>query len=667
MKIGISRKELHATNGLYDTVTEGFLDRYKDFIEFPAPQQLQFAKDMFNLIATDVDTSKVAVIPGRCGIAKSTFIRSLASYYSTYDHFEYREDAAIGIIIVTDQLERLAEYQEKPHHVQSIWGDEKNIKSMEKYSTYISSDSKVKSAIQLLIESQYKPTVLLSTQRYFSMPDEQREMLFEYYYVDCKKQKIKQKREILIFDEKPYFTDTLKIEVRNFNDCSTALQNGIPENSKNREDKDWILKEYRLFRSKMENLLREKEKTSVNADYFYWREKDTTDITSDDKRFFELLEKHKTAIAKEYQNALTDLRAFKLLMTDGAFFITKKKNKHQEYETYFELYRDNRNKFYLNQNKIKCFVFDATSDIDPDYPTDYIHMVNCNQYNIPLNLKINLLDVPSSKSQIVNGDNAESQICAIYKTIRSYCFQQGFGNTLIVTYMTIKDKFKSSDFDVLYFGNIKGSNEFCNYTKFAHVGNNRFDPFAYFIKLIAKNPKVLDSLKMQNEEKSREHINATMKMANGLFHSSDMNNIMFRSISADFEQNIFRTAIRNFNNTAQVVVYVFWNCKTFETLNNMIIARYEPFKVEFQYMGVPLETQKAKTENRKSKNGTQTNSQKILHWYEERKKGDVFKLSEMLDELKITNDDLKNAKKNKVVSLILKDSRTKKQGYYKVI
>ena len=667
-KIGLNKKDLYVMKDFYDSTIDGYIDRYKDFIKEPAPLQEQFAKDMFEIVATDIDTSNITVLSARCGVGKSTFVSSLISYFCTYDNYAYRQSEAVGAIVVTDKLDRLVEYQDKPQHIQSFWGEENEDVNIKKYSTYISSNDD-KSAMSLLIESQYKPIVLLSTQRYFSMSDEQREMLFEYYYVDWNKNKTKMTREIIIFDEKPYFSNTLRLEVKNLNDCSTALQNGIPECPQNRENKDWLLQEYRRYRDKMENLLREKEKTNSNVDRFYWKDKNTNNLTSNDDRFFELIEKNKSTIAKEYPNVMTDLRAFKTIMTEGAFFTTTKKSRNQEYRTFFELYQDNKSKFYLGQNKVKCFVFDATADIDPDYKLDYVKIIDCSKYNTPINLTINFLNVASSKSQLVNSSNSESQIKAIYKTIKEYCYQKGFGNTLIVTYKPIEEKFKGSDFMINHFGGIKGMNEFLECSKFAHVGNNRFDPFVYFIKYISQKPELLKMLKGMDELTSREYIKNSVKMTKGLFENSVLNNIMFKSILADFEQNIFRTAIRNYNNGKEVNVYTFWNCDTFNELNNMIESRLSPYGVNFEYLGVPDQVNRVKTENRKTKNGIKTNPQKIFEWIETKKNNNVelFKISDMLDETKLTRKQYEKAiEHNYSVRMFFNNNKTNKKGWYKI-
>lgn len=660
--VGLSKKPLHFINGMRRSGAEAFLERYKDFAFEPHPKQIEFAEDMFRLICSDIDTSKVTVIPGRPGISKTTIIQSLASYFCFHDNFCYRGSSAIGLIIVTDRLKRLAEYQKPPEDIQSVWGtiDGRQLAALEKYSTYLTSSGD-KSATELLIASQYKPIVLLTTQRYFTMNDEQRALLFNYR--DRKKES--HRREIVIFDEKPYFYETKIFDVSNFNNCATALQNGIPENAKNSADKDWILSEYNHgFRPRMESILREKEKVAENVDRFFWHSEYSKNVTSNDDRFFKLVEKHKTTILAKYQHATTDLRAFKAIMEDGAFFTTTKKGQNQDYKTYFELLIDHRDKFFLGKEKAKFFVFDATANVDPDYDVDYINMINCDKYNVPLPMTINFADVSTSKNKLLCNTVASKQIALIRKTLASSCFKPELGNELVLTYQKLTNQFSANNRHVGHFGGVRGSNAFRDDQQMAHVGNNRFDGFLYFCKLMAVNPKIMEVLKSKSEDGSRKFIKEATKMFHGLFESDELNSIMFRSILSDFEQNIFRTAIRNYNNHEQVEVHVLWDYTMFGQLNELIEARYTPYDVKFRYNGVPSVIGKENTKERKSASGKPTTAQAILYWYEEQPRGQEFKLSTMLAELNISNDEFKNAKRNKTVMEMFSNNSDGKKGYY---
>lgn len=647
---------------LYDSPLDEYIERYRDFIKNPDERQEQFAKDVFNLVMNNADTSHVTAIAARCGIGKSKIIQSLISYCTQNINFDFRYRDCIGMVIVTDSLERLDGYQEDAKNIEaSIWGIT-DYKKHSQHCAYISSTDE-KPIVDQLIASRYKPIVLITTQRYFSMNDEQREMLFSFQLDKDKKNRMR--REIVIFDEKPYFFDTKNLTIKNFALCSAALQDGIPCDDTN---KDWILHEYWSYRDKMENLLRDKEKRKENVDRFYWKDVNTKNLTSNDNRFFDLIQKHKKSICKIYQDAFTDLQCFKSLMTDGGFFVTQKKQRQQDYQTYFEIYQDNREKFYLGQDKAKFFILDATADIDPDYQCDYVDVIDFSHYNIGLNLKIVQLDVNTSKSQLANHNvDASNIITAICQTIKEHN-KFGFGGMLVATYSDIEENFKSNNIRTGHFGNLKGSNSYIDIPKMAHVGLNRYSDFAYFIKYISKHPQTLKQMKSMNEAESRKFIKNMIKLDRGLFVNKDMNEIMLRSILADFEQNIFRTAIRNYNNNKSVCVWTYWNCNTYDALNQMIEDRYSKYGATVEFMGVPFKVEKLKISKRKpAKQKEMTNPQKILDWYNKQPKGREFKISNMLSEISLDNKQYQKAKdNNSVIKNIFDKCRTEKQGYYKV-
>lgn len=664
----LKKKELHIIEDLYDTLEDAYIERYKDFMKNPTSQQLQFARDMISLITNDVDTNYLTVIPARCGISKSIFIQSLISYFTRYDSYDYRSKESIGIVIVTDMLKRLEKYQESPKNPQSIWCVDNFYKvKHDKFCTYISSSNSKKTALDLLIESRYRPVVLLSTQRYFSMPDEQREMLFEYQIGRGDKKQLF-KREIIIFDEKPEFSSSKIINVKNFNLVAAALQDGIPKSDVN---KDWILQEYRAFRNKMEIILREKEKEKITkpTDRFYWRDVNSHNMTTDDNRFFELISKHRKKICKEYQDAFTDLRDFKQLMKEGAFFITVSthNNENQDYKTYFQLYQDNSYKFYLGKNKVKTFIFDATADIDPDYQLDYVKMIDCSQFNIDIDLTIKHIDIGTSKTQIVIGRNKDSIISAIKKSILDYV-RNSFGGMVAVTYQNTENSFNDKSISACHFGGIKGLNNYSKYSNMAHVGLNRLSDFDYFIKFIALKPEILINLKKMDENKSRSYIEQTIALKKGLFTNERLHSIMNKSLLTDFEQNIFRIKIRDFSNTTHAEVFTYWNCEMFADLNKMIFDRYSPYGVQVENIGVPIAINKMKTETRKSKDGEGTTPQRIIKWYNAQPVGRLVKTSDIVAEIKIDYAQFKRAlQTNKTVKALFEKSKADKKGYYKIV
>ncbi|MCL1806770.1 MAG: hypothetical protein FWG31_03605 [Oscillospiraceae bacterium] len=636
---------------------DGYIQRYMNFIKNPAPEQKQFANDTFQMLVNDRDTSIITVFPARCGVGKSTAIKAMINYCVKHDNLKYRYKESVGLVIITDQLKRLKEYQCAPKNTEYDYSQIQH----ESFCTYITSKDETKTAGELLTISQYTPIVLLSTQRYFALSDHQRARLFEYR-IGNNKRSTKHSRRIVIFDEKPYFYSTKILEVSNLNDVSTALQKGIPSDDKN---KDWIMKEYGSFRSKMANELLIKEKTDKSEDIFYWRDPNSQSVTTNDARFYEIVNSYKNELSKIRQSAFVDLLDFKKLMEEGGFFLTKRKGKGQDYGTWFELFQDNRDKFYLGEGKAKFFVFDASADTDPDYDVDYVKMINCTQYNVSIPLTIRQHDVNTSKSHIVSNQQEDFTINAIKQDMQDRTPDSH--SVLVATYMKSKKHFTDRNLKVMHFGNTKGLNCFASILHMAHVGLNRSHHFNYFITWLSKHPVQMELLKHLGEEKSRQYIADFTKQIKGLFESEELNEIMFKSILVDFEQNIFRTAIRDYRNTKKVELHTYWNCDVFSKLNRLIRKRYEPYGVEIQYMGVPQAVAQAKVKNRKPKNGEQTVPQKILEWRDQQEKGKVFKLSEMLNELNIDNNAFKGAvRTNQTIRNIFSTSRTDKQGYYKI-
>ena len=627
---------------------------------------------MFNLIINDEDDSKVTVIPAPCGIGKTMAIKALVNYCVVNNLDKWRFSNSVGLVIITDQLKRLEEYQyvkkdSKKSKTNEDWGEfDYSFLQHEKYCTYITSKHKTKSANELLLESEYQPIVLLSTQRYFALSDQQRERLFAYRLTDKNKKTNVYARRIVIFDEKPYFYSTKTIQFSNINDVLSVLQEGIPSSDNN---KSWVLEQYENFRTKIEKVLLEKERISnSNEDIFYWKDKDSLQLTSNADKFFEIIGSYREEITRLKQPTFADLLDFKRLINEGAFFITTKKIKGQDYQTRFELLTDNKEKFYINKNQAKFFVFNATADADPDYHIPYINMVCTEQYHRQLPLIIKQFNVNTSKSQMT----ASKQDSNAIKAIKQDIFERFSANEkhLIATYMKTKRVFehkKRKNMSIVHFGNIKGQNEFRTYFKMAHVGLNRSHHFDYFITWLSRNLTMYECLKDMDEEESRKFISDKTKQVKGLFKTEEMNQIMFNSLLVDFEQNIHRTAIREFSNTEPVEILAYWNSEIFASFNKLIEKRFSPYGAKIEYHDTPALIAKAKVENRKTYGGGKTIPQRIIEWQDNQPKGRVYKVYDLLNEVDITGKQLDKAKENnQYIKNMFANTTTDKKGYYMI-
>lgn len=146
--------------------------------------------------------------------------------------------------------------------------------------------------------------------------------------------------------------------------------------------------------------------------------------------------------------------------------------------------------------------------------------------------------------------------------------------------------------------------------------------------------------------------------------------IMLRSILADFEQNIFRLAIRNYENTDKVQIWTFYNTDDalYNELALLIEDRYKLYGANFEYEDTPFELKVERIKERKPPGDKKmTNAQKIINWCELQKSGKIFKLNELLHETGLNNSSFKDTKKsNKTVKLLFEQMETEKRGYYKI-
>jgi len=144
---------------------------------------------------------------------------------------------------------------------------------------------------------------------------------------------------------------------------------------------------------------------------------------------------------------------------------------------------------------------------------------------------------------------------------------------------------------------------------------------------------------------------------------------MLRCMLADFEQNIFRLAIRNYSNTEHVHIWTFYNVEDnlYKSLSYMIENRYRPYGVTFEYEDKPEELKIEEIKSRKPPNGKKmTNAQKIIEWCDNQEFGKVFKINELLHDTGLSNDDLKKVKKNNpTINELFISMKTDKKGYYR--
>ena len=202
----------------------------------------------------------------------------------------------------------------------------------------------------------------------------------------------------------------------------------------------------------------------------------------------------------------------------------------------------------------------------------------------------------------------------------------------------------------------------------AHIGMNRYPPTAYFYIYCGCNMDIYHKLRDMTEEESKnffKNINS-----NSSQYQNILDTVMLKCMLADFEQNIFRLAIRNYGNTDDVHIWTFYNngSDVYKALSSMIEDRYKPYGVVFEYEDSPEELQIEKIKDRKPPEGKKmTNAQKVIEWRDHQTKGKEFKIKELLKDTGLTYDSFKKVLKN---NPILKKEfdlmKTSKKGYYEI-
>jgi hypothetical protein len=633
-------------------------------------QQIEFYKMVFEILIHNKDTSKVTCFGGRPGIGKSTLIKTFM-HCCIGDYFYGRRHEPLGLVVITDSIKRLEELsngRKDREEAAKCWGEifetfgiDDHYKDFEKRVIVLRSNPSVSFEKQLL-DQYYKPIVLLSTQRYFMLSEQVREQLFRFNYNNKPL-----KRSIVIFDECPYFSETVTINSKNLTDIESALYEGLSDEV---ENKKFAIREFKIFKDRLLSQMDEKEDSTKDNVTLYWKDKRYPTITPNDTLFFEVVEKNRESLTQQYNAILKDLQYLREIAENGAIFNFIKKKKSDKYERSIILVRDNRESFYLGQDK-KFFVFDATCDIDPRYDLDYVEIISGKKYNKPLKMTITNVKMSTSKNVLCNGRDQSFPITNAITNYLKNKIHYGIGKQrkiLIVTYSNLFQRF-SKEFDYVgYFGNLKGFNDYKDFYKMAHIGMNRYPPTAYFYIYCGCNMNVYRELKDMTEDESKNFFKSIN--SNSSKYQSILEAIMLRCMLADFEQNIFRLAIRNYGNMDNVHIWTFYNngSDVYNSLSSMMEDRYRPYGAIFEYEDTPEELKIEKIKKRKPPEGKKmTNAQKIISWCEKQEHGTIFKISTLLLDTGLSNNSFKETRKsNPVIKNMFDEMKTEKQGYYKI-
>lgn len=276
-------------------------------------------------------------------------------------------------------------------------------------------------------------------------------------------------------------------------------------------------------------------------------------------------------------------------------------------------------------------------------------MVDCQKFLVPLrNLTINIVNAPTSKTRLYKGDT-DAQ--GIITALKSHMKSDPERVSAVFTYLKIENQFES----ILpgggltgHYGAIKGSNKYRDMTHIAQVGLNRYSDtdyrqITYLTKLLEKDYGSSNVIRVIGQ--------------------SAVDKVMNHSLLADFEQNLFRSKLRNIDCTDAVTYTLFINTTTYKDLIDLIIERYgKRHGATINIINHLPELDIVKAQNRKT--GKKTKVQIVIDWIKLQPSGSSFTTSQLRNECNLTRDQWKTTKRATGVAALLSKMRDTTSNKY---
>lgn len=596
--------------------------------------QNEFIDESIKTILTDYNEEepKVRVLCYPPGIGKTTSLKLLIKKV-------LEDDKLPAVIIVTDLINALSELA--AGHMDQV--------------AFLTADT-LKDQIQTIKD---KKVLMMTTQRYFSKEESDFRNFFQWKHG---------KRKKVVIDEKALIFNQKTIDIENLNNIDTALSKGI--DNLNQTEKEWCVSQWRRFRKHLESVADDYEK-NCDGRLELWHKDEWETITEDDNRFERFINKYSNTIREVYPQAFGDIQAIFQLIRDGSLFQCQKRSSRglkakERYHKSFSIIADNSAK--LIQPDADVFILDATGDITPEYKLQFFEKIKSEKYKPNLsNLTIEAIDINTSKQAIGFGtQGAKNKIASIQQTLDNA--KEGH-KLAVFTYSMIEKDFTATASTLTvkgqqmtmvgHFGNLHGRNDFQRCDLIAHVGLNRLPNISYFLIDSIINPDN-DFEDIKNLPQDQQIIRLDKWLSSkGEITRSDT---MMESLLADFEQNIFRSAIRKYDGTP-TKIYLFCDFRIYKELLLKIHKRYEPLGAKVIESCKPVALGVKETMNRAGN----SNSKRIIKWLRSLKDGQTFKIKELCDATGLSNQQIKNARaRNKSLNTMFYQMETGRRGYYEV-
>lgn len=496
----------------------------------------------------------VSVLCLPCGAGKSTALTKLM-----YDVI--RQDHSEGLIVVTDSVERMKAYWKKDSSNPSFDTVMRRFIRDHTGDVVVLTSENLRSAMG---QQYHAPVVVISTQRYFAWSKEEIQRLLRWE---------KGIRPLIIFDEMPYLSQVHDVTPETLDRISTRLRMGIEvTNEENRVEKRRMTAYWEQIRKKILARLESMEDAAIPMGFFAAESDETWE------EFVAYVKAHESKLNTQNESVSAMVEDVQALLTEWGVYAHRSSEQAGAYENKFAVYRDFRE--LVTDLDAKVIVLDGTADISPLYHEDYVHILPNREFIRSLSyLTIKLCDVDTSEKALREGRGQ------VQKTIYRY-LKEAVGhdpNLVVFTRKSAEESFHRLGIDAAHtghFNNIKGLNSYNQSTNIAQVGLNRLPPVNYFVMDLAHDAEAREALVSVQTMQGLD--DATQQVRKDMGYNIET---MTRSVLADIEQNLFRSAIRNVDNVQPVTYYLFFAHERYEELITAIKARYGRLGAKVETVG----------------------------------------------------------------------------------
>lgn len=627
--------------------------------------QINFSYDATVSIMGDVkNPDKITIIPAKAGFGKSSYIYSFLSTLCKHIHNgELSEFSKQGVIIVTDKIEALRQLEKdiykdegyyhkqgkhntKYTYILEAWNknsfrDEicKN-GAIESYEYGMCSPmecpyyNKCKMSYQKQ-QQVYSPILLITNARLKQYQDR----IGEYKtWIDADKNE--KSRDIVIIDEKPIIIDNYRIDTQLFSTLKKTVEETKTKGIDVITTKEYLLNEIHEVENEVLNLRNE---VSQFRNCICCGTKEFMFTSEFNERWSSIIGFKNTDL----------LNAVEKMFTKGALWCNAD-------VPYFKTLGIKN----FNYSGFKTYIFDATAELDPDYEDERFQFLNIEDYKNYENITFHIFrakEMNMSRGALDYKRNSWKNIA-----VAEWINNKFIDKTYVVTYkanakiisrnlknlgtLIFADKGEEKKL-IPHFGDTKGSNEFKDAKNMVQIGWNKAPSDEYLAQCLSRN--ATEKLLEQQEDKASRTAKI-LENENGHFIEYDEANIyMWRKMAVEFEQEVFRTCVRDFSADNAVDIYIF---KPDVKVIDLIRQRFKKCTIKSDY-SVPEEFQQEKILGRQTTDGNDNKIQSFIKWIKTGWDGNKVSLKEIKSKFDISDKYWDKLTSNQVV----KDIKSKRE------